>query len=83
MGNPEKPQLNRVEETEIYDSKYRSFIDIVHFRGRVYDLREMLDSGNGFYRMMPEHRIELPEPDYIEVDQNGNVVRESNIVPKN
>lgn len=71
-------QSRRVEGETVFDSKYGHFKEVVRYKDRGYDLREMLPNGNGWYRMTSEHRYDLPEPSYIEVDKDGNVVKESN-----
>ncbi len=68
---------NKVKDQDIYDFEYKKLKELVEYRGKAYDLREVLLNGNGWYRMMAEHRIELPEPSFIEVDKEGNVVKES------
>ena len=60
-----------------FDEKYNQFPQVVHYKGQVYDARDS-SGGNCIYRMTAEHRMTLNEPDYIEVDRYGNVLREWN-----
>ena len=61
-------------ENFAYDQKYRQFPQVVHYRGQAYDARN--DQGQTcIYRMTAEHRMDMEEPDYIEVDRQGRVLR--------
>ena len=77
MGNNVEKEVNgapRVEEF-VYDHEYRTFPQTLRYRERIYDARE--DNGSTcIYRMTAEHRMELPGPNYVEVDQEGRVIRE-------
>jgi hypothetical protein len=69
--------IPRLEEEDRYDHKKREFPYCVDHKGEVYDLRDVdFETGNAKYRMMSEARVFSDLPSYIEVDQNGFVVRE-------
>lgn len=79
----EKPSNARGQENErqLNESDRwapeRGYPVVVHFRGRDYDLRDpRTERGTAIYRMTAEYRMSLKEPDFIEVDEAGNVTRE-------
>jgi hypothetical protein len=74
----EKPEQENKKVENAYNEQERRFNDVVRYMGRGYDLRDMLPNGNAWYRMTAEHRLELPEPSYIEVDKDGNIIQEKN-----
>jgi len=82
FGQKEIKILGTVESTgnqPVYNPKERSnrFADVVRFRGVIYDLREETDTG--WYRLTSEDYFNSPNPAYIRVDRNGNVVETKTI----
>jgi len=72
------PRLS--EEDRPNPDKYgwtNRFPQSIHFQGRMYDPHGgITERGTCVYRMTSEARIEMPEPSYIEVDEEGYVVKQ-------